>query len=154
MQIPIPGDLIMLGAAARAAAGQFDLVAMILTFLVAMMLGGTVQYLLARGPGRGLIYRFGRYIGLTGPRLDRAGARCNAGSGRPERGPDTPGVRAARWRRRDCRLPFAEFPARPVHRQCGLFPAAYRHRLRGGPGAGEPVPRDEPARGADDCRPG
>src|SRR5205823_3162798 len=70
--IPIPSDLIMLGAAARVASGQFDLLTVIIVFEVAMLVGGIVQYLLARGPGRGLVYRFGRYIGLTQPRLDRA----------------------------------------------------------------------------------
>src|SRR5436309_3335403 len=67
--IPVPGDLIMLGAVARAAAGQFDLGAVILTFEVALILGGLVQYALARGPGRGVLARFGPTVGLTPARL-------------------------------------------------------------------------------------
>src|SRR4051794_38106963 len=109
--IPIPGDLIMLGAAARAAAGQFDLVAMILTFEVAMLLGGIVQYLLARGPGRGFVYRFGRYVGLTRPRLDRAvGALQRGGVAGVSVAVMTPGVRAASVAAAGlANLPFATF---------------------------------------------
>ena len=109
--IPIPGDLIMLGAVARAVAGQFDLVTVILTFEVAMILGGMAQYALARGPGRGFIYRFGRYIGLTGPRLDRAGAALTRG-GAPALTVAlvTPGVRAASVAAAGlARLPFGTF---------------------------------------------
>jgi membrane protein DedA with SNARE-associated domain len=46
----------------------------LLAALVAGIAGAFVQYLLARGPGRGFIYRFGRYAGLTPARLDRAAA--------------------------------------------------------------------------------
>jgi membrane protein DedA with SNARE-associated domain len=109
--IPIPGDLIMLGAVARAVAGQFDLVTVILTFEIAMILGGMAQYALARGPGRGFIYRFGRYIGLTGPRLDRAGAALTRG-GAPALTVAlvTPGVRAASVAAAGlARLPFGTF---------------------------------------------
>ena len=94
--IPVPADLIMLGAAARAAAGPLDLFGVIVTFEVAMLLGGVIQYALARGPGRGVLYRFGRYIGLTGPRLDRAGSALQRGGVTGlSVALTTPGVRAA-----------------------------------------------------------
>lgn len=111
--IPIPGDLIMLGAVARAVAGQFDLLTVILVFEVAMVLGGIVQYLLARGPGRGLVYRFGRYVGLTQPRLERAGAALDRG-GVPALSLAliTPGVRVATVAAAGLvRLPFGTFLA-------------------------------------------
>ncbi len=96
LPIPIPADLIMLGAAARAATGQFDLVAVVLTFEVAMLAGSLAQFALARGPGRSVVYRFGRYVGLTRPRLDAAGAALRRG-GVPGVSVSlmTPGLRAA-----------------------------------------------------------
>jgi membrane protein DedA with SNARE-associated domain len=94
--IPVPGDVIMLGAAARAATGQWNLPAVIGTFEVAMVAGGTVQYLLARGPGRRLVYRVGRYVGLTADRLERMAGTLQKGGGTAVAiGMATPGVRAA-----------------------------------------------------------
>lgn len=94
--IPVPSDVIMLGAAARAATGQWNLPAVILTFEVAMVAGGTAQYFLMRGPGRRMIYRFGRYVGLTPARLERAaGTLKQGGSVAVAIGMTTPGVRAA-----------------------------------------------------------
>jgi membrane protein DedA with SNARE-associated domain len=70
--IPVPGDLLMIVAGARAATGALPLWGVLLAAFVAGVIGAFVQYLLARGPGRGFIYRFGRYIGLTPVRLDKA----------------------------------------------------------------------------------
>jgi membrane protein DedA with SNARE-associated domain len=72
--VPIPGDLLMLVAGARAALGFLPLWAVLLAATVAGFVGALVQYGLARGPGRGFLYRFGRYVGLTPARLDRATA--------------------------------------------------------------------------------
>lgn len=94
--VPIPSDLIMLGAAARAAQGKFPLVAVFFAILIPMLLGGLAQYALAKGPGRRVVYRLGVYIGLTKDRLDRAMEAVRKG------GPiavgvglTTPGVRIA-----------------------------------------------------------
>jgi membrane protein DedA with SNARE-associated domain len=70
--VPVPGDLLMVVAGARAATGTLPLWGVLLAALVAGVIGAYVQYLLARGPGRGLIYRFGKYVGLTPARLDKA----------------------------------------------------------------------------------
>lgn len=70
--IPVPGDLLMIVAGARSAAGGLPLWGVLGALLVAGFIGAFAQYLLARGPGRGFIYRFGRYVGLTPPRLDKA----------------------------------------------------------------------------------
>jgi membrane protein DedA with SNARE-associated domain len=94
--IPVPGDVIMLGATARAATGQWNLAVVIAVFETAMIAGGTVQYCVARGPGRQLVYRLGRYIGLTTSRLDRAaGALKKGGTVTVAIGMATPGLRAA-----------------------------------------------------------
>jgi membrane-associated protein len=77
--IPIPADLIILTAAARVAQGKLNLWQTFIAIFVALVIGGLIQFLLARGPGRGFLYRFGRYIGLTSPRLDAASARVKKG---------------------------------------------------------------------------
>jgi membrane protein DedA with SNARE-associated domain len=77
--VPIPGDLILLATAARAAEGRWVLWHAFIVILLAQVLGGMVQFWLARGPGRGALYRFGRYLGLTAARLDRAAAFVQRG---------------------------------------------------------------------------
>ena len=93
--VPIPSDLIMLAAAARATEGKWPLWQVFATILLALVLGGIVQFLLARGPGRSLIDRFGRYLGLTRPRLEvAAGAMRRGGLIAVILSILTPGVRA------------------------------------------------------------
>ncbi len=77
--IPVPSDLIILTAAARVAQGKLVLWQALIAILIALVLGGLIQFVLARGPGRGLLYRFGRYIGLTAPRLDAASGKVKKG---------------------------------------------------------------------------
>lgn len=73
--IPIPADLVVLAAAGGSAGGKFVLWQAFLVLLVAMVGGAIIQYSLARGPGRNILYRYGRHIGLTPDRLDSAFAR-------------------------------------------------------------------------------
>ncbi len=77
--IPIPADLIILTAAARVAQGKLNMWQVFIAIFIALVVGGLIQFLLARGPGRGLLYRFGRYIGLTSPRLDAVSDRVKKG---------------------------------------------------------------------------
>ena len=98
--VPIPGDLIMLGAAARAAQGKFNsqggLVAVFIAFLIPMFIGGIIQYSIAKGPGRQFVYRIGKLIGLTKERLDRAMETVRKGGmAAVALGLTTPGVRMA-----------------------------------------------------------
>lgn len=93
--IPIPADLIMLAAAARAAEGKLPLGHVFVAMLLALVVGGLVQFGLVRRVGRMALYRLGRYVGLTPSRLDLAAAAVQRG------GPlgvslavVTPGVRA------------------------------------------------------------
>ncbi len=72
--IPIPADVVMLATSARVAAGKFDLGLAFAAILIALVVGGVIQFGLARGPGRKFLYRFGRYLGLTAARLDAAAA--------------------------------------------------------------------------------
>lgn len=96
LPIPIPGDLIMLVTAAQAAAGSFHLWQGFAALLVAAVVGGATQYVLVRRLGRPFIDRFGRYIGLTPPRIDAAAATIRKG-GVPAviASLTTPGVRIA-----------------------------------------------------------
>jgi membrane protein DedA with SNARE-associated domain len=77
--VPIPADVIMLAAAAGAAEGRLSLWQAFVAILVAMVLGGLVQFGLARGVGRGPLYRFGPTLGLTSARLDAAAGRVRRG---------------------------------------------------------------------------
>jgi membrane protein DedA with SNARE-associated domain len=100
LPVPIPADLIMLGAAASAAAGKFDtqggFIAVFLALLIPMFLGGFVQFSIAKGPGRAFVYRIGKYIGLTQARLDKAmNAVQKGGMAAVTIGLTTPGVRIA-----------------------------------------------------------
>jgi membrane protein DedA with SNARE-associated domain len=72
LPIPIPGDFIIIATAAWAAQGRFVIWQAFIALLVAMVLGSIVQYWVARGPGRQVFYRYGRYLGLTPRRLDAA----------------------------------------------------------------------------------
>lgn len=73
--IPIPADALMLATSARVVAGRVALVEAFTVLLVALVFGGMVQFILVRGPGRGVVYRYGRYLGLTPERLDAASKR-------------------------------------------------------------------------------
>jgi membrane protein DedA with SNARE-associated domain len=77
--IPIPGDVILLATAARAAEGKLLLWQAFVVLLIALSVGGVVQFFVARGPGRRLISRYGRRLGLTQERLDRVAAGVRRG---------------------------------------------------------------------------
>jgi membrane protein DedA with SNARE-associated domain len=77
--IPIPGDVILLATAARAAEGKVLLWLAFVGLLVALILGGTVQFWLARGPARRLVVKYGHRVGLTERRLDKVAASVRRG---------------------------------------------------------------------------
>jgi membrane protein DedA with SNARE-associated domain len=77
--IPVPADLIVLTTAASVAAGKLVLWQAFGVILLALVCGGLIQFVLARGPGRNLLYRFGRYIGLTSARLNAAASKVKKG---------------------------------------------------------------------------
>jgi membrane protein DedA with SNARE-associated domain len=77
--IPIPGDVILLAMAARAAEGKVLLWLAFASLLVVIVAGGTVQYWLARGPARRFVLRFGRRLGLTVERLERVAQHVRRG---------------------------------------------------------------------------
>jgi membrane protein DedA with SNARE-associated domain len=94
--IPIPGDVILIGTAARAAEGKVLVWLAFAGLLVALTVGGTLQFLLARGPARGMVIRYGRRLGLTTQRLDAIAERVHrAGALGIGLAVLTPGVRTA-----------------------------------------------------------
>lgn len=94
--IPIPVDLVVLAGATAAAGGKLVFWQAFGVLLFAMVAGGMIQFILVRGPGRNLLYRFGRFIGLTPGRLDLAFRRVeNVGVLGIGFAVVTPGIRTA-----------------------------------------------------------
>ena len=94
--VPIPGDVVLLAMAARAAEGKVLVWVAFLGLLVAITLGGWLQFTLARGPARHLVMRYGARLGLTPERLDALARRVRQGGPLAIGvGVLTPGVRTA-----------------------------------------------------------
>jgi membrane protein DedA with SNARE-associated domain len=70
--VPVPGDFLMLAMGAHAREGRIPLWGALLVMESATLLGASVLYVLAGRAGRGLVYRYGRYMHLTPERLDKA----------------------------------------------------------------------------------
>lgn len=77
--IPIPADALMLATSARVAAGRLALPGAFVALLIALSIGGVMQFSLVRRAGRGLINRFGGYLGLTPARIEAAASRLQKG---------------------------------------------------------------------------
>lgn len=94
--IPIPGDVVLLAMAARAAEGKVLVWVAFAGLLVAITLGGWLQFTLARGPARHVVMRYGARLGLTTERLDTVARRVRQGGPLAiGLGVLTPGVRTA-----------------------------------------------------------
>jgi membrane protein DedA with SNARE-associated domain len=94
--VPVPGDVILLATAARAAEGKLTLWLAFVSLLLALGLGGTLQFMLARGPARRLVFRYGKRLGLTAERLERVANQLQrTGPLGIALGVVTPGVRTA-----------------------------------------------------------
>jgi membrane-associated protein len=72
--VPVPGDFLMLFLGVRAGEGRVQLWQAIVVMELATILGASFLYAAARLAGRGLVYRYGRFIRLTPERLDSAEA--------------------------------------------------------------------------------
>src|SRR5258708_32290145 len=77
--VPIPGDVILLATAARAAEGKVVLWLALVALFAALVVGGVAQFFLARGPARQLVLRHGHRLGLTEQRLERVAASVRKG---------------------------------------------------------------------------
>jgi membrane protein DedA with SNARE-associated domain len=70
--VPVPGDFLMLALGAHAREGRVPLWQALLVMELATLVGASVLYVLSARAGRGLVYRYGRYMHLTQARLDKA----------------------------------------------------------------------------------
>jgi membrane protein DedA with SNARE-associated domain len=71
LPIPVPGDFLMLALGARAREGSIVLWQVIAAMEAGTVLGSSLLYLLARRGGRGVVERYGHFIGI-GPPQQRA----------------------------------------------------------------------------------
>ncbi len=67
--LPVPGETALLAGAALAHFGRLSLAWVIVTAIVAAVLGDNLGFLIGRRAGRGLAERHGWRVGLTRPRL-------------------------------------------------------------------------------------
>ena len=70
--IPVPGDFLMIALGVRAREGTIVLWQVIAAMEAGTVLGASLLYWLARRGGRGLIERYGPFIGIGPAQLDRA----------------------------------------------------------------------------------
>ena len=71
--IPVPTDLLMVLAGYQVAQGKMNLLWLLFTAELATVLGASLLYWIGARGGRPLLYRYGRFVHLDAPRLDRAG---------------------------------------------------------------------------------
>jgi membrane protein DedA with SNARE-associated domain len=69
--LPAPGDMVIMLAGYRAAEGHMDILQTMLVVVVAVQAGSTILYLLSRRLGHAILFKFGRFIHLDQPNLDR-----------------------------------------------------------------------------------
>jgi membrane protein DedA with SNARE-associated domain len=94
--VPIPSDLLMIGAGVQIASGAYGPIELVAALAIAVAVGGSIQFVLARSAGRAVVYRLAARVGIGPDRLDRAIARIGAGGTRAVFvGLNVPGARAA-----------------------------------------------------------
>jgi membrane protein DedA with SNARE-associated domain len=72
--IPVPGETILIAAAVYAGAGRLNIFVVGLVAVLAAIIGDNIGYAIGFFGGRALVLRYGKYVGLTDERLDRAEA--------------------------------------------------------------------------------
>jgi membrane-associated protein len=91
--VPVPGDLVVIGAGVAASRGDLDPLVALIALIVASIAGGTVQFGLLRSVARPAMLRLLARVGAA-ERVDRqAGRLREAGAGRIAAARMTPGVR-------------------------------------------------------------
>jgi membrane protein DedA with SNARE-associated domain len=70
--VPVPGETILIAAAVYAGAGRLNIIAVALIAFLGAVIGDNIGYAVGFFGGRRLVLRFGRYVGLTSARLDKA----------------------------------------------------------------------------------
>ncbi|MDP9265380.1 MAG: VTT domain-containing protein [Chloroflexota bacterium] len=94
--VPIPSDLLMIAAGIQIASAAYSLPALVGALALAVLIGGSIQFVLARSVGRAVVYRIASAVGIPAERLDRSVGRLRAGGARAAFvGLNIPGARAA-----------------------------------------------------------
>jgi membrane protein DedA with SNARE-associated domain len=70
--VPLPGETMLIAAALYAGAGHLNVFVVGLVAFIAAVAGDNVGYAIGRFGGRELVERYGKWVFLTGDRLDRA----------------------------------------------------------------------------------
>jgi membrane protein DedA with SNARE-associated domain len=92
--VPVPGDLLVIGLGVGAAQGRFDPLLAIVAVIVASIIGGSVQFVLVRGPGRRVLVGLLRRLGVPESRIERQTERLRrGGAGAVAIARMTPGIR-------------------------------------------------------------
>jgi membrane protein DedA with SNARE-associated domain len=68
--LPVPGETMLLAAAALAARGRLSIVLVALVAAAAAIVGDNIGFAIGRAGGRPLLERFGRWVFITPERLD------------------------------------------------------------------------------------
>jgi membrane protein DedA with SNARE-associated domain len=72
--VPVPGETILIAASVYAGAGRLNVVAVGVIGFLAAVAGDNIGFAIGHFGGRALALRWGRYVFLTGERLDKAEA--------------------------------------------------------------------------------
>ena len=70
--VPVPGETILIAAAAYAGAGRLNVIMVGVIGFVAAVIGDNIGFAIGHYGGRALVLRWGRYVRLTEERLDKA----------------------------------------------------------------------------------
>jgi membrane protein DedA with SNARE-associated domain len=70
--VPSPGETVLIAASVYAGAGRLNIVAVGVIATLAAILGDNIGYAIGRFGGHALVLRYGRYVFLTGERLEKA----------------------------------------------------------------------------------
>ncbi|HEX8008803.1 MAG TPA: DedA family protein [Trebonia sp.] len=70
--IPVPGETILIAGALYAGTGRLNVVAVGVIGFAAAVVGDNIGFVIGHFGGRALVLRWGRYVFLTGERLDKA----------------------------------------------------------------------------------
>ena len=70
--IPVPGETILIAASVYAGTGRLNVVAVAAVGFIAAVTGDNIGFAIGHFGGRALALRWGRYVGLTEERLDKA----------------------------------------------------------------------------------
>jgi len=69
--IPAPGQACLIAAAFLAAHGQLQIALVVVTAILAAAIGNSVGYWIGTRRGRALVLRYGRYVGISEPEMQR-----------------------------------------------------------------------------------